>query len=89
MDSQIGNRLLTAKIVGSYLRHNKSGQVRFLNSSSSYTEASVSLDDRLLSKKHSPPLYRFANPCVGIMWSAWSAAIAPRCFAATSAADTA
>ena len=51
MDSQTVNPLLTAKIVGSYCDIIRSGPVSFPTSSPPCTEAFVSLDDSLLSKK--------------------------------------
>jgi len=89
MDAQGGNRLLTAKSLEAICDTIQSGQVRSPEFIAIGTEASVSLDGRLLSKKQSPPLYQFVNPCAMIMWFASIAAIAPGCFAATSAADTA
>jgi hypothetical protein len=70
MEPKEGNRLLTAKLVGSYLRHHKVGASQLPDLIATVHRSLGELGQQPLPKKHSPLPSRFANLCVPIMWFA-------------------
>jgi predicted transcriptional regulator len=83
MDAQSVSPLLTAKIVGSYLRHHTVG-------ASELPDLIATVHRSLRELGRQAPVEEVltpANLCVTTTWSAWIAATGGKRYAATSAAD--
>ena len=89
MDAQSVNPLLTAKIVGSYLRHNTVGAGQLPDLITTVHRSLRELGRQAPVEEVLTPLSRCANLCVTTTWSAWIAATGGKPYAVTSAADTA
>jgi len=89
MDAQSGTRLMTAKIVGSYLRHHTVGTGELPDLIGSVHRALSTVGQLDPKEELLTLLSRFANPYATTMWFFSIAAIGEKPSAATSAPDTA
>jgi predicted transcriptional regulator len=88
MDPQSVNLLLTAKIVGSYLRHHTVGAGELPKLITTVHRSLGQLGRQAPVEQCSPPLSRCANLCVTTTWFVWNAGIGGKPYAATLAPDT-
>jgi predicted transcriptional regulator len=88
MDAQTVSPLLTAKIVGSYVRHNTVGASELPDLIATVHRSLRELGRQAPVEEVLTPLSRCANPCVTTTWFVWNAGIRGKPYADTLAPDT-